>query len=109
MPYSHFKSFVSRDQLLVDEIEVFDTVQKWIAQNNPETREREKLLKCIRLSEISASQLQEKVASSGLFDKPVISKALEIQSSASEVTDGDMPRGRTSEYCVIVTILIKPD
>ncbi len=79
---------------------MFNTVQKWIAQNNPETREKAKLLKCIRLSEISASQLQEKVASSGLFDKPVISKALEIQSSASELKDGAMPRGRTSEHCV---------
>lgn len=89
LPFSHFKSFISRDGLLADEIDVFNTVQNWIVKNNPGPKEKKKLLKCVRLSEITPSELCEKVAPCGLFDQPAIAKAIECADEAK-------PRGKIS-------------
>ncbi len=53
LPFSHFKSFISRDKLFVEEVVVLETIQKWIAKNNPSPKETKKLLQCIRLTEMS--------------------------------------------------------
>ena len=94
LPYVYFKSFIARDHLLINEIEVFKAIQKWIAHNDPDPRERRKLLKCVRLSEISSHELNEEVAGSGLFETSAISKAIEIQSGAVANEDAK-PRGES--------------
>ncbi len=74
---------------------MFEAIQKWIAKNDPSPRETKKLLQCIRLTEMSSTQLSEKVMSCGLFDPSAVSKALEAQYSVDE--DNARGRGRIGE------------
>ena len=100
LPCAYFKSFIARNYLLINEIEVFKAIQKWIVHNNPEPPERRKLLKCVRLPQISSKELSEEVAASGLFDASAIGKAIEIQDSAV-VKEGTEPRGRVCKSIYI--------
>ena len=93
LPLSHFKSLLSRDQLLVEEIEVFRVVRRWIERNNPTVEERTKLLGCVRLPQIQSSELVGAVASSGLYGMASIYKAMKMQTSVIAM-EQMMPRGK---------------
>ena len=53
----------------MDEIEIFHTVQRYLAYNKPNPEEKAELVKCIRLSETPIDLLGKKVIASGLFPK----------------------------------------
>ena len=85
LPYAYLKSFIARDYLLINEIEVFKAIQKWIVHNNPEPPERRKLLKCVRLPQISSKELSEEVAASGLLMLLQLAKRLKFNKYISNV------------------------
>ena len=93
LPMTHFKSLLSRDQLLVEEIEVFRVVRRWIEWNNPTAEEEAKLLGCVRLPQIPSNELVGAVASSGLYGMSSIYKAMEMQTSTIAI-EQMMPRGK---------------
>ncbi len=100
LPFNHFRSFISRDQLLVEEIVIVETVQKWIFQNEPNREQKKKLLKCVRLSEMSSSQLSAKVLTSGLFDQSIITNT---QDSINEDSAGGQGKiGKCLHFCVFI-------
>ena len=76
-----------------DEIEVFHTVQRYLAYNKPNPEEKAELVKCIRLSEIPTDLLGKKVVAGGLFPKTVVGLAIVSQGGSFQGEDA-MPRGR---------------
>ena len=98
LPHKHVCQFLSRDNLRVDEIEIFHTVHRYIAFSKPNSEEKAELLKCIRLSEIPIDLLNKKVAASGLFSRGEITVAIVSQGGSFQDEEA-MPRGRFGE-CV---------
>ena len=93
LPQDQFSSLISRDTFLVDELCVFKAVQRWKHHNGKTTKEMASLLKCVRLSEISSTELADVVQPSGLYCEGAVSTAIEAQKkTASEPTMS--PRGK---------------
>ena len=90
---THLSISVTRLYLQVDEIEVFHTVQRYLAYNKPNPKEKAELVKCIRLSEIPTDLSSNKVVASGLFPKNVVGLAIVSQGGSFQGEDA-MPRGR---------------
>ena len=99
LPHKHLCQLLSRDNLRIDEVEIFHAVQRFIAYNKPNPDKRSELLKCIRLSEIPADLLGQKVAASGLFPRTEVTFAMISQGGMYSGEDA-MPRGRLGE-CVL--------
>ena len=65
----HLQHLISRDILLVDEIDIFRAVQRWKDHNNASTEEMIDVLQSVHLNEIPPEDLQHVVLPSGLYSK----------------------------------------
>ena len=80
----------------MEEIEIFDAVQKWIEYNSFDKSDVIDLLDCVRLKEIPRRELQSQVLPSGLYRREVVLEAMD--DSMQIVT-----RGKTGEYLNLFT------
>lgn len=79
LPKDNLKQLISRDTFVVEELEVFRTIQRWMKYNRVHRRDIHDLLWCVRLSEIPEEELLSTVQSSGLYDSSSIGHAVETQ------------------------------
>ena len=79
LPQESLKHLISRDTFVVEELEVFRAIQRWMKYNHIERRDIHDLLWCVRLSEIPPEELLSTVQSSGLYDSLSIGHAVETQ------------------------------
>ena len=79
LPRDSLKHLISRDTFVVEEMDVFRAIQRWMSYNRIERRDVHDLLSCVRLSEIPQEQLLSTVKSSGLYDSLSIGRAVESQ------------------------------
>ena len=95
LPKENFKALISRDSFIVEEMQVFTAVQKWMECNRVSREEAADLLECVRLTEISQSELKARVMPSGLFDQAQVLEAMGVR----EAVDRECmsPRGKTGE------------
>ena len=102
LPQDSFRQLISRDSFVVEELEVFHAIQRWMKYNNIERRDIHDLLWCVRLSEIPKDELLSKVKPTGLYDSRSISKAVDVQTvvERKNVTT----RGRVAGMVYIVKI-----
>ena len=64
MSKESFKPLIARDTLVVEELQVFNAVQKWIGHNDIDKQDAVNLLECIRLKEIPLTELTTTVEES---------------------------------------------
>ena len=79
LPQDSLKHLISRDTFVVDELDVFCAIQRWMKYNHIERRDAHDLLWCVRLPEIPQRELLSTVQSSGLYDSLSIGHAVESQ------------------------------
>lgn len=77
LPKAHLKSLLKRDSFFASEIEIFEAVKRWKDYNGLDAADMEDIMKCIRLSEIPAEELEGVVYPSGLVKESVIEQALQ--------------------------------
>lgn len=94
LPKENFKALISRDTFVVEELEIFSAVQKWVEGNSVDKDEVVDLLACVRLSEIPYSELKAQVLPSGLFEKYQVLDAMGISGAAFD-NDWIATRGKT--------------
>lgn len=79
LPEQSLIAMISRDTLVVPEIEVFKAVQRWKEHNNKSVEEIGELLKCVRLSEFSsAEQIFTEVEPTGLIESKTILSGVRV-------------------------------
>ena len=95
LPKENLKVLIARDTFVVEEIEIFDAVRKWIEYNRFDRSDAVDLLECVRLTEIPHSELQSRVLPSGLYQREAVQEAM----GESQMLVGDCiaTRGRTGE------------
>jgi hypothetical protein len=79
LPQYSLKHLISRDTFVVEELDVFRAIQRWMWYNRVDRRDVHDLLWCVRLSGIPQKELLSTVKSSGLYDSLSISLAVETQ------------------------------
>ena len=79
LPQDSLKHLISRDTFVVEELDVFHAIQRWMKYNHIERRDVHDLLWCVRLPEIPQKELLSTVQSSGLYDSLSIGHAVETQ------------------------------
>ena len=79
LPQDSLKHLISRDTFVVEELDVFHAIQRWMRYNRIERRDVHDLLWCVRLPEIPQKELLSTVQSSGLYDSLSIGHAVETQ------------------------------
>ena len=79
LPQDSLKHLISRDTFVVEELDVFHAIQRWMRYNRIERRDVHDLLWCVRLPEIPQKELLSTVQSSGLYDSLSIGRAVETQ------------------------------
>ena len=79
LPQDSLKHLISRDTFVVEELEVFRAIQRWMDHNHIERRDVHDLLWCVRLPEIPQNELLSTVQSSGLYDSISIGHAVHSQ------------------------------
>ena len=79
LPQDSLKHLISRDTFVVEELDVFRAIQRWMRHNRIERRDVHDLLWCVRLPEIPQKELLSTVQSSGLYDSLSIGHAVETQ------------------------------
>ena len=94
LPQDSLRHLISRDSFVVEELEVFQTIQRWMKYNRIERRDIHDLLWCVRLSEIPPEELLSTVQSSGLYDSYSIGYA--VQSQQAEELRNVTTRGRAA-------------
>ena len=93
LPEESLIGIISRDTLMVPEIEVFEAIRKWKEHNDKNIEEIGKLLDCVRLSEFSsAEQIFKEVEPTGLLDAKTILTGVRVLCKPC-VTEMN-PRGR---------------
>ena len=95
LPKENLKVLIDRDTFVVEEIEIFDAVRKWIEYNRSDRSEAVDLLECVRLTEIPRSDLQSRVLPSGLYQREAVQEAMGVSQMA--VGDCIATRGKTGE------------
>ena len=95
-------SIISRDTFIVDEIEVFRAVKKWMEHNNKAKEDAANLLKAVRLCEIPPRELFGEVECSGLYSKDDIYGAIRIQQKPD--WNSTLPRGRIDGMFAMVNM-----
>ena len=98
LPQDSLKHLISRDTFVVEEVEVFRTIQRWMKFNRIERRDIHELLWCVRLSEIPPEELLSTVQSSGLYDSRSINYA--VQSQQTVELGSVTTRGRAASMWV---------
>ena len=79
LPKESFKALVARDTFVVEEVQVFNAVQKWIGHNDVDKRDAVDLLECVRLTEIPHAELKVSVLPSGLYDQRRVREAMGVR------------------------------
>ena len=93
------KQLLSRDTFVVEEIAVYEAVDRWMKENMP-GRCDSSLLQCIRLSEIPAQRLLDLAVPDGWFSEREVLTNLRVQMRS---VFADMnPRGRLGERCQLL-------
>ena len=92
LPKESLKKLIARDSFVVEEIQIFEAVQKWMEANGVGREAASELLECVRLTEIPQALLESKVLPSGLFTRSRVLEAMGERESIEIAT-----RGRTSE------------
>ena len=109
LPQKYLVEIVCRDSFVTEEIEIFELVRKWLEYNNKTRDESASLLKVVRLCEIPPELLFGAVEPSGLFDREVLSEAVQV--SCQLELDHMIPRGfiepGLSLYVLLHSILWK--
>ena len=76
LPKETLKMLVIRDTFVIEELHIFDAVEKWIKRNGVDRDRAMDLLECVRLSEISTTELQLRVLPSGLYEEEKVMEAM---------------------------------
>lgn len=97
IPKEHLKSLLRRDSFFASEIAIFEAVNRWKNFNGLKTEEIRDVLQCVRLGEISSSQLEGIVQPSGLYPMSKIEVALKENESPSSFLR--QPRGKLGIKC----------
>ena len=95
LPKENFKVLIGRDTFVVEEIEIFDAVRKWIEYNKLDKSDVIDLLECVRLTEIPYSELESRVLPSGLYQLEAVLEAM--GESQTSIRDCIATRGKKSE------------
>ena len=95
LPKENFKVLIARDTFVVEEVEIFDAVKKWIEHNKVDKNDAVDLLECVRLTEIPYGELKSRVLPSGLYQREAVTEAMR----GSQVSDRECiaTRGKTGE------------
>ena len=70
------KILIARDTFVVEELEIFNAVQRWVKHSTADKQETLDLLACVRLTEISYEELETKVLPSGLYETEQVLQAM---------------------------------
>ena len=84
LPQDSLKHLISRDTFVVEELDVFRAIQRWMRYNHIERRDVHDLLWCVRLPEIPQEELLSTVQSSGLYDSLSIGHAVKTQQAVEQ-------------------------
>ena len=104
LPEHSLVNVLSRDSLVVPEIDIFRALLRWKEGNERSVEEMAEVLKCVRLSEFSsAQQVFSEVEPTGLFDEKTILGAVRMICSPTVTTM--RPRGRKG-VCVCVCVCV---
>ena len=95
LPKESLKTLIVRDTFVVEELQIFYTVQKWLEYNMVNQSNAMDLLECVRLSEIPYKELKSEVMQSGLYKQQQVLEAMGVR----ENLDGEClaTRGKTGE------------
>ena len=85
LPKESLKTIIVRDTFVVEELQIFYTVQKWLEHNTVNESNAMDLLECVRLSEISYKELKSEVMQSGLYKQQQVLEAMGV----TEKLDGE--------------------
>ena len=92
LPKENLKKLIARDSFVVEEIQIFEAVRKWMEMNDVGKEGAADLLECVRLTEIPQAELEAKVLPTGLFAQ---TRVLAAMGKAEPVEIHT--RGRTSK------------
>ena len=97
LPKETLKALVARDTFMVDEIQIFEAVRKWIERHDVERESAGDLLECVRLSEIPRTQLKMVVLPTGLYPRARVLEAMGERVVAEGSGECLATRGRTGD------------
>lgn len=101
LPEQHFIDVLSRDTFDIPELEIFETVQKYIEQRDTsEMQNVADILACVRLSLIPVTEIFNKVEKSNYFSAADILKAVKVQTLG--VVEDMKPRGQTGNMFISI-------
>ena len=92
LPKENLKKLIARDTFVVEEIQIFEAVRKWMETNGVRKEGASELLECVRLTEIPQAELEAKVLPTGLFARARVLAAMGEGEPVEIAT-----RGRTSK------------
>jgi hypothetical protein len=76
LPKENLKKLIARDTFVVEEIQIFEAVRKWMETNGVRKEGASELLECVRLTEIPQAELEAKVLPTGLFARARVLAAM---------------------------------
>ncbi|CAI8052521.1 BTB/POZ domain-containing protein 9, partial [Geodia barretti] len=95
LPKENLKKLIARDTFMVEEIQIFEAVRKWMETNGVRKEGASELLECVRLTEMPQAELKAKVLPTGLFARARVLAAMgegepvEIATRGRTSTSGD--------------------
>jgi hypothetical protein len=95
LPKESLKMLVARDTFVVEEIQIFDAVSRWIERNGADRSSASDLLGCVRLGEIHPEDLQARVQPSGLYERERVQEAMGAKKEVER--DHFTTRGKTGD------------
>ena len=99
LPEDSLRAMISRDTLVVPELEIFQAVQRWKEHNGKDVKELAKLLDCVRLSEFSSpEEIFTEVEPTGLLDSKAILAG--VRTMCKPCIAEMKPRGRIGTDCI---------
>ncbi|CAI8052524.1 BTB/POZ domain-containing protein 9, partial [Geodia barretti] len=76
LPKENLKKLIARDTFMVEEIQIFEAVRKWMETNGVRKEGASELLECVRLTEMPQAELKAKVLPTGLFARARVLAAM---------------------------------
>ena len=110
LPRESLKMLVARDTFVVEELQIFHAVRKWMEHNGVDRGDAADLLECVRLSEIPYLELKSEVLPSGLYDRQQVLEAVGTSESVEYEcmsTRGKKGEGKQHiEICIPTSIVL---